>query len=126
MPAYWPKPSGAMKAIDTNVVVRYLTGDDPRQAARARAAVNEGSVFVSTTVAAPRVRRLRFGSPDHPAVPPRYPYRPSMYAAVCSFAGFRNIDAVSLCSIISPSSMNTHSSLARRAWAMLWVTIRIV
>lgn len=39
-----------MKAIDTNVVVRYLTGDDPRQAARARAAVNEGSVFVSTTV----------------------------------------------------------------------------
>lgn len=39
-----------MKAIDTNVVVRYLTGDDPGQAARARAAVNEGSVFVSRTV----------------------------------------------------------------------------
>ncbi len=39
-----------MKAIDTNVVVRYLTGDDPGQAARARAAVNEGDVFVSTTV----------------------------------------------------------------------------
>ena len=39
-----------MKAIDTNVVVRYLTGDDPRQAARARAAVDEGHVFVSTTL----------------------------------------------------------------------------
>jgi predicted nucleic-acid-binding protein len=50
MPAYWPKPGGAMKAIDTNVVVRYLTRDDPRQAARARAAVDEGNVFVSTTV----------------------------------------------------------------------------
>lgn len=39
-----------MRAIDTNIVVRYLVGDDPRQAARARATVDEGSVFVSTTV----------------------------------------------------------------------------
>ena len=39
-----------MKAIDTNVVVRYLIGDDPRQAGRARTAVDEGNVFVSTTV----------------------------------------------------------------------------
>ena len=28
------KPSGAMRAIDTNVVVRYLTGGDPSQAGR--------------------------------------------------------------------------------------------
>jgi len=39
-----------MRAVDTNVVVRYLTGDDPQQAARARAAVDAGDVFVSTTV----------------------------------------------------------------------------
>ena len=39
-----------MRAIDTNVVVRYLTGDDPEQAARARATVDAGSVFASTTV----------------------------------------------------------------------------
>ena len=39
-----------MRAIDTNVVVRYLTGDEPEQAARARAAVDAGDVFVSTTV----------------------------------------------------------------------------
>ena len=39
-----------MRAIDTNVVVRYLTDDEPEQAARAKAAVNAGSVFVSTTV----------------------------------------------------------------------------
>ncbi|MYB17871.1 MAG: type II toxin-antitoxin system VapC family toxin [Holophagales bacterium] len=39
-----------MRAIDTNVVVRYLTGDDPQQAARARNVIETGSVFVSTTV----------------------------------------------------------------------------
>ena len=39
-----------MKALDTNVVVRYLTGDDPAQAAKAKAAVDSGPVFVSTTV----------------------------------------------------------------------------
>lgn len=39
-----------MRALDTNVVVRYLTRDDPAQAAQARAAVDAGPVFVSTTV----------------------------------------------------------------------------
>ena len=39
-----------MRAIDTNVVVRYLTGDDPEQAAKARKAIDSGNVFVSTTV----------------------------------------------------------------------------
>ncbi len=39
-----------MLAVDTNVVVRYLTGDDPRQASRARALINSNEVFVATTV----------------------------------------------------------------------------
>ena len=39
-----------MQAIDTNVVVRYLTDDEPEQAARAKAAIDAGNVFVSTTV----------------------------------------------------------------------------
>ena len=39
-----------MRALDTNIVVRYLTGDDPEQAARAKAAIDAGPVFVSTTV----------------------------------------------------------------------------
>ena len=39
-----------MRAIDTNVVVRYLTGDDFSQAARARTAIDAGGVFVATTV----------------------------------------------------------------------------
>jgi predicted nucleic acid-binding protein len=39
-----------MVAIDANVVVRLLTGDDPEQAARARALVEAEGVFVATTV----------------------------------------------------------------------------
>jgi predicted nucleic-acid-binding protein len=39
-----------MLAIDTNVVVRYLVGDDPKQSARARASIDGEDVFVSTTV----------------------------------------------------------------------------
>jgi len=39
-----------VRALDTNVVVRFLTGDDKRQAARARAAIESGEVFIATTV----------------------------------------------------------------------------
>ena len=39
-----------MRAVDTNLVVRFLTGDDPEQAARAKAAIHHGDIFVSTTV----------------------------------------------------------------------------
>lgn len=39
-----------MRAIDTNVLVRFLTGDDPAQAARARAVIEGGGIFIATTV----------------------------------------------------------------------------
>jgi predicted nucleic acid-binding protein len=39
-----------MLAIDTNVVVRYLTGDHPEQSAKARRIIDSHSVFVATTV----------------------------------------------------------------------------
>ncbi|RBP14351.1 putative nucleic-acid-binding protein [Roseiarcus fermentans] len=39
-----------MIAIDTNVVVRYLTSDDPGQFRRAKALVEGGPVFLCTTV----------------------------------------------------------------------------
>ena len=40
-----------MRAIDTNVLVRFLTDeDDPQQTAIARRVIAEGDVFVSTTV----------------------------------------------------------------------------
>ena len=39
-----------MRAIDTNLVVRYLTGDDPKQARAARLVIDQGPVFVPRTV----------------------------------------------------------------------------
>lgn len=39
-----------MIAIDTNVVVRYLTGDHPEQSARSRALIDDHPVFVPVTV----------------------------------------------------------------------------
>lgn len=39
-----------MRAIDTNVVVRFLTSDDPMQAQAAREVIEAGDVFIGTTV----------------------------------------------------------------------------
>jgi predicted nucleic-acid-binding protein len=39
-----------MRAIDTNVLVRFLAGDEPSQSAKARALVEAGDVFVPLTV----------------------------------------------------------------------------
>ena len=44
------KRSAGMLAVDTNIIVRYMTGDEPRQAARARAIIERQTVFVATTV----------------------------------------------------------------------------
>jgi predicted nucleic-acid-binding protein len=41
---------GAVRAIDTNVLVRFLVADDARQAKRARAVIEAGDVFIATTV----------------------------------------------------------------------------
>jgi predicted nucleic-acid-binding protein len=39
-----------MLAVDTNVLVRFITADDPRQSARARALIEKNDIFVATTV----------------------------------------------------------------------------
>ena len=39
-----------MRAIDTNVVVRFLAGDDPDQSPLARALVDAGDLYVPLTV----------------------------------------------------------------------------
>lgn len=39
-----------MRAIDTNIIVRFLTGDDPRQAQKSRRLIGEGEIFVATSV----------------------------------------------------------------------------
>jgi predicted nucleic acid-binding protein len=50
MRAYSPKRAGAMLAIDTNIVVRYLTADHPEQSPKAKALIDSQDVFVCTTV----------------------------------------------------------------------------
>ena len=39
-----------MRAIDTNVIVRFLTADDPRQAKAARREIGGGDIFIGATV----------------------------------------------------------------------------
>jgi predicted nucleic-acid-binding protein len=39
-----------MHGVDTNIIVRYLTGDDPAQAAKARSLIGQKPVFVPRTV----------------------------------------------------------------------------
>jgi predicted nucleic acid-binding protein len=39
-----------MLAIDTNVIVRYLTGDHPQQSRKAKTLIDSEHVFVCTTV----------------------------------------------------------------------------
>lgn len=39
-----------MRAIDTNVIVRFLTADDRKQAQAARLVIEAGDVFIGTTV----------------------------------------------------------------------------
>jgi predicted nucleic-acid-binding protein len=52
-----------MLAIDTNIIVRYLTRDDQKQAGQARALVDREDVFVCTTVLleAAWVRQATYG-----------------------------------------------------------------
>ncbi len=39
-----------MLAVDTNIIVRYLTRDDPEQSARAQRLVDDAEIFVPSTV----------------------------------------------------------------------------
>jgi len=39
-----------MLAIDTNLLIRYLTGDDPVQSASARALIDNNDIFICATV----------------------------------------------------------------------------
>lgn len=82
MPAFSPKQSVDMLAIDTNVVVRYLTNDHPRQSPRARALIDGQPVYVAVTVMLEVEWVLRSA----------YGYRPADIArAMRSFAGLPTV-----------------------------------
>lgn len=71
-----------MRAIDTNVLVRFLTGDEPDQAARARRLVEAGDIFVATTILleAEWVLRSAYGFPA-----------PRVVEALRAFAGLPGV-----------------------------------
>ncbi len=71
-----------MLAVDTNLIVRYLTGDHPKQSARARALIDGGDVFVSTTVILETEWVLRSVYSYHPA---------RVCTALRSFAGLPRV-----------------------------------
>ena len=71
-----------MLAIDTNLIVRYLTRDHPRQSARARELIDGQSVFASVTVMLEVEWVLRS----------TYDYRPADIArALRAFAGLPTV-----------------------------------
>jgi predicted nucleic acid-binding protein len=71
-----------MLAVDTNVVVRFLTRDHPEQAATAKRLIDDNDVLVSTTVLLESewVLRSRYGF-----------RRPETVAALRSFAGMPRV-----------------------------------
>ena len=79
-----------MLAIDTNVVVRLLTGDHPQQSAKAKELFERETIFVALTVLLETEWVLRSA----------YGFRPApVVAALRAFAGLRNVaiqDAPSL------------------------------
>lgn len=44
------KPSAGMLAVDTNIIVRYLVGDDPAQAEKARHLIGHEPIFIARSV----------------------------------------------------------------------------
>jgi predicted nucleic acid-binding protein len=76
------KRGGDMLAIDTNLIVRYLTGDHSRQSAKARALIDGNDVFVCTTVLLEAEWVLRSV----------YGYAPAPWAkALAAFAGLARV-----------------------------------
>lgn len=77
-----PRPGADMLAIDTNLVVRYLTGDHPRQSPRARTLIDGQPVFIGVTVVLEVEWVLRS----------TYEYRPADVArALRAFAGLPTV-----------------------------------
>jgi len=71
-----------MIAIDTNVVIRFITNDDPEQSKRAKSLIDSTDVSVSTTVI------LEAGW----VLASKYRYRPDQVAKVLSaFLGMDNV-----------------------------------
>jgi predicted nucleic acid-binding protein len=77
-----PKQRGAVLAVDTNIIVRYLTADHPEQFAKASALIHGEDVHVCTTVLLETEWVLRGG----------YRFsRDQIIAALTAFAGLPRV-----------------------------------
>jgi predicted nucleic acid-binding protein len=73
-----------MLAVDTNVIVRYLTGDDAEQFAKSRALILDEDVYVCTTVLLETEWVLRRG------------YQFNRQRIIAAFAAFAGLPRVTL------------------------------
>jgi predicted nucleic-acid-binding protein len=73
-----------MQAVDTNVVVRFVVGDDPEQSARARILFRQKSIWIGLTVILETEWVLRSA----------YGFKPSPISA--TFAGLAGLENVSI------------------------------
>lgn len=85
-----------MTGVDTNILVRLLTGDDPAQSARAQAVFRKPSLFIPETVMLETEWVLRYS----------YEFEPS---AIC--AAF-----VKLCGLPNVTLANPHRMLTALQW----------
>ena len=121
-----------MIAIDTNVLVRVVVGDEPEQAAQARALVSAGAVFVPVTVVLEAswvlCSQLRFPRLDAVAALRRFlglpgvvPERPTDVHAALDLAD-RGLDLADALHLISAKDCEGFASFdrqfARRAAAL--------
>jgi predicted nucleic-acid-binding protein len=60
-----------VRAVDTNILVRFLTADDPKQAKTARRVIEAGDIFIGVTVILETEWVLRAG----------YGFKPNVVAA---------------------------------------------
>jgi predicted nucleic-acid-binding protein len=90
-----------MLAIDTNLVVRYLTGDHPEQSLRARAIIDGEAVFVPVTVLL-EVEWVLRSAYDHRAT--------EVISALRAFAGLNAVsieDAETVATALDLAAMGT-------------------
>lgn len=79
-----PAKRSAVRAIDTNIVVRFLTGDHPAQVRAARAAIAGGNITIPLTVWLESEWVLRSG----------YGFAPAQIAD--GFAGLAGLPAITV------------------------------
>jgi predicted nucleic-acid-binding protein len=80
-----------VRAVDTNILVRFLTADDPKQARAARRVIEAGDIFIGTTVILETEWVLRAG----------YGFAPTMIAA-----GLRGLGGLAGVSIEDPEKIS--------------------